>query len=128
MCSSDLLLLGSSNLACLTLLIRLRLQLGSPAVSFSLSCSLLGSSFTCRLFCGSTLCRLGSSTRLSLRLGFRLRFRLGSSFFLCLSCSFGCNTSLLGSLSSCRLGSSLTGFRLSYSAGILSCGSLSSPV
>ena len=120
------LLLGSSNLTRLALLIRFRLQLGSPAVSFSLSCSLFGSSFTSRLFCGSTLGSLGSSTSLSLRLGFRLRLCLGSSFFLCFPCSFGSSTSLLGSLSSCRLSSSLTSFRLSYSAGILSCGSLGS--
>ena len=67
------LLLGSSNLTGLTLLIRLGFQLSSLAVSFRLLSRLFGSSFTSRLFCGSTLSCFGSSTGLSLRLCLSLR-------------------------------------------------------
>ena len=120
------LLLGSSNLTGLTLLIRLGFQLSSPAVSFRLLSRLFGSSFTSRLFCGSTLSSFGSSTGLSLRLCFSLRLSLGSSFFLRLSSSLGSSTSLLGSLSSCSLCSCLTSLCLSNTTGILPCSSLSS--
>ena len=120
------LLLGSSNLTSLAFLVRLSLQLSSPSFSFSLSCRLFSSSLTCSLFCCSTLGSLGSSTRLSLRLGLSLRFSLSSRFFLSLSCSLSSLPCLFGSLSSCRLGSSFTSLRLSNTTCILPGSSLGS--